>query len=138
MTNDAASRRAFKLAFMQKCAEAGHTLEETKQIATAALSEITKQAFSLSDVTGPVTSVGGKALDVAGNVLSPLSTATLSALAFGPPALGLMGGYSLARATDIDDTDVAQIRKARLIDEYRRQTQRLLAQQKSKGRAVRK
>lgn len=43
-----------------------------------------------------------------------------------PPVAGYVGGNLLARATDVDEEDVDDFRKQEIINEYRRQTTKLL------------
>jgi len=111
---------------LQKCAEAGCTPEEALQVAKTAVSQLEKQAiFDIEKLLGyatwPVTAGIGAATEIA----KPIGSAGLAAAILGPPALGLAGGYGLAKLTDADDTDVEALRKKRLIEEYRLQAQRL-------------
>jgi len=48
-----------------------------------------------------------------------------SAALFGPLALGGLAGYGVSKATDVDEEDVEDIKKQELIDEYKRQADRL-------------
>jgi hypothetical protein len=50
----------------------------------------------------------------------------------GPAVLGGAAGYGMSRLTDIDDTDVDEIKKREIIDEYYRQIELL----KSKRRGT--
>lgn len=122
----ATSRRAFKIEFLQKCAEAGCTPEETLQVAKTAVSRLEKKSVLdveklLGYAAWPITAGLGAAAEVA----KPVLNTGLAAAILGPPALGLAGGYGLAKLTDADDTDVEALRKKRLIEEYRLQAQRL-------------
>jgi outer membrane lipoprotein SlyB len=56
-----------------------------------------------------------------------------------PWVAGGAAGYGLARATDISDTDVGEIKDRELMSEYRRQTDQLLRQRavRDYARAVR-
>ena len=45
-----------------------------------------------------------------------------------PPILGGLAGYGAAKATDIDDVDIDEVKERELADEYRRQTEKLLRQ----------
>jgi hypothetical protein len=121
MSAISSSRRAFKIAFMQKCAEAGMTPAETLDVAKKAITALEKQSFDMSSVTGPIST----GISVAGGLLRPVGNLGLAAAILGPPALGLGAGYGLAQMTDMDDTDVEIMRKKRLIEEYRQQAQRL-------------
>lgn len=119
------SRRAFKIEFLQKCAESGCTPEEALRIAQTAIIQLEKKSFDFEKLLGyaawPVTAGLGAAADI----IKPIGSAGLAAALLGPPALGLAGGYGLAKLTDADDTDVEALRKKRLIEEYRLQAQRL-------------
>lgn len=45
-----------------------------------------------------------------------------------PPILGGLAGYGIAKATDVDDTDADAIKNQELVEEYRRQAERLQRQ----------
>lgn len=101
----------FRETFLTKCAEEGLTADQIADSINAFCDKVEKQGFDLSLLfNNPVSST-------VGNVLSTVPTAALVA----PPLLGAVAGYGLAKATDIDDTTVAEIQKQEQIDELRRQ-----------------
>lgn len=114
------SREAFKVGFLQRCADAGLDAEETQQAIKEAV-EFVKNA-SLSDF---LSKPYEKVLDVIGNTASHagqnVGNLGLTAMVLGPAAAGLAGGYGLSRLGDVDDTDVNAIKQRELIDEYYRQ-----------------
>ena len=67
----------------------------------------------------------GKATALGGAALSGVAGWGIPIAALAPPALGAAAGYGLARATDVDDTDVDEIKDTELMDEYRRQIDQL-------------
>jgi hypothetical protein len=108
-------REAFKVGFISRCVEEGLDLPQTHARVKEAL-----------DKLAGLTDLPGKLLDLSRPV-------THNALAYGiplalaaPPIIGGVGGYLASKGTDIDDTDVEEIQRRELIDEYRRQTARLL------------
>lgn len=105
------SRDAFKVGFLGRCVERGMSPSQIKEAAD-------KLAGLLGDAVG---AVGGAAKGVTNAALGwgiPLAAAA-------PPVLGGMAGFGLAKATDIDDTDIDDIKDREVIDEYRRQAERL-------------
>lgn len=101
------ARQAFKVGFLRKCAELGMSDEETEATIKSAI-------LGLDAVINAVGTAGSKALQIG----TPLALAA-------PPLAGAALGYGLSRATDVDDTDVAELRQRELVDEYRRLTARL-------------
>lgn len=134
MSAISSSRRAFKIAFMQKCAEAGMTPAETLDVAKKAITALEKQAVEPTSVTGQLLDVAAWPLknllwpgvkNVAWPIVKGVSPIAAGALLLGPPVAGLSAGYAAAKATDMDETDVDNLRKRRLVEEYRQQAQRL-------------
>ncbi len=101
-------REAFKVGFMSRCVEEGLSPEETLGRVKAARDKLA----GLADIAKPV--IGG-----AVNVGVP-------ALLAAPPVLGGLTGFLAAKATDVDDTDVKEIRSRELIREYDRQAEQAL------------
>lgn len=112
MTQPLAVRRGF----LRKCAEAGLTTDQIADLANGAADLLSgeKQAFDLGMLmNNPVTSgLSGLA--------SSLGSAAIPAALVGPPVLGGLAGYGLARATDMDDTSVQEVQKQEQIEELRR------------------
>lgn len=101
------TRESFKAGVLQKLAESGLTVEESVEVIKQAADRLEKEAF----------------LEQAGNFLR--GGASLAAVPLiAAPALGAMGGYGLAKMTDVDDEDVEDIKKRELIDLYRHYAQR--------------
>lgn len=109
------AKEAFKVGFLARCAAAGLTPGETLYAVKAAADAFEKRAF--------LGSLLGKATDAAGGVAKGLAGYAIPAAVIAPPVLGGLGGYALAKATDVDDTDVEAIKNQELIDEYTRQTE---------------
>lgn len=112
---------AFKAGFLSRCVEnnlgASEMLERIKE-AEAMLDKVANPLDWPGDIVGGAwnlaKSVGEKALTYG------VPTAILA-----PPILGGLAGAGLAKATDISDTDVDDIKDKEVIDEYRRQADRL-------------
>lgn len=103
-------REAFKVGFLARCAEAGMGRDEI----LAAVKEAGDK------VAGLLGGAGSAASSLAGSTLSLAVPAALLA----PPLLGGAAGAGLARATDIDDTDVAEIKDHEIIDAYKAEAER--------------
>jgi len=100
------ARTAFKQGFIAHCIELGHT-------DPAAIRDIVKQAFvteAVNKVTNFATGAGKLGLGLA-----------LAA----PPIVGGVAGHLAAKATDVSDYDVEEAKKQEVIDEYRRQAERM-------------
>jgi len=114
-------RQAFKFGFLQKCAEAGMTQDETEQVLDRALTRVKSAVFGLEELAKLITTpalAGGKLLKDVG----------LPAAIAGPPLLGAGIGYTAARMGDIDDTDVEAVKQQELIDEYLRNANKIRQQ----------
>ena len=111
------SRQAFKAGFLHRCIRDGLTLRDA--------TEIVEKAASIADT---LVGLPGKAVDLAGKTLDnvwPVAKTGLIGAAAAPPIIGAGLGYGLAKATDIDDTDVDEVKKREIIDELHRQTETL-------------
>jgi len=116
----------FKAGFLTRCVEEGISTDEALsrvKSASAQLDAMEKQAEIpgygvlkdiLKGVAGLATPVVQKATDIGS-----------SAALFGPPILGGLAGYGVSKMTDVDEEDVDDIKKQELIDEYRRQAEKL-------------
>lgn len=114
------AKEAFKIGFLAKCAEDGLTPDEMLSRVTQAKAAIEKRAFIGGLLGSAAGAVGGAAKNVAGYGI-PLALAA-------PPILGGLAGYGLAKATDVDDTDVEDIKNRELVEEYKRQAAKLQQQ----------
>lgn len=105
---------AFKVGFLARCAADGVPHDQILPLVKTA-----QEKFAgLTDLLAKGVGLGGKALGAVAGWGVPLAV-------LAPPALGAAAGYGLARATDIDDTDVDEIKDNELLGEYRRQTDQL-------------
>ena len=123
-------KQAFKVGFLRKCANAGMTPQETHEVVKEALVTV-KEAAIPDIISKPIGYVADLARDVTKPIAGGLGTAGLAALLLGPPAIGGSLGWLASKAGDIDDTDVDTVKKREIIDEYRRQTERLRRKRKS-------
>ncbi len=108
-------REAFKVGFLSRCVEEGLSTEETQQRVKIAAEKLAN-AFSSA-----IGAVGGAAKPIVGNALGwgiPLALAA-------PPIAGGLAGFLASQTTDIDDTDIDEVKQRELIDEYKRQTQKM-------------
>ena len=105
---------AFKLGFLTQCVEKGLSISEMRERVKAAgdsLAQFEKQGDSVMAELMSALGTGGKY--------------ALTAGLLAPPAVGAMGGYFHSKLSDVDEEDVGDVKKEELIDEYRRQAQRL-------------
>ncbi len=103
-------REAFKVGFLARCAEEGLTADEIAGRVKAAGDKFASLLGGLGSAAGSVLSTG-----------IPLAIAA-------PVALGGIAGYGLSRMTDIDDTDVKEIKNNELLDTYAAETAKLRRQ----------
>ena len=120
------TKEAFKLGFLTRCVEEGLSPEQTHTLAKMAAEQLEKQAFTewLSrQITSPVKNVADAYDSVADAAAStvPLVAGTLAI----PPALGGLAAYLHNRATDVDATDIGQVKQKELADTYRRMADQL-------------
>lgn len=116
------SNEAFKVGFLARCAADGLGPDEMLSRVKAARDLLQKRAF-----------LGGlvdRGLDLGTSAVKGLGSYGIPAALAAPPILGGLAGYGLAKATDIDDTDVQAVKNRELIDEYRRQAS-ILKRQRS-------
>jgi hypothetical protein len=111
-------RENFKFAFLSRCIESGITTpEEIHQTVKRALDELST----------PAEKRAGGAMDL----LRDFSGWTLAGMAAAPPVLGAGLGYATARAGDVDDADVEEVKRQEVIDELKRQAKRLRRRRQS-------
>lgn len=117
--------QAFKVGFLARCAHDRLGPVQTQASVRAAHRLLEKYAL-LDKVWDLGKGLVGHGLDAGKSIAEhTLGYGVPLALA-APPVLGGLAGYGLARATDIDDTDVDDVRDREVSDEYRRQTAALL------------
>lgn len=137
------SAMAFRAGFLTKCAEHGLSVTESLELAQllntrlksgleklaageaaaagAAAKKVTPwPAKALTAGLGAVGDVGSAGINAATAAVGKLSPWAIAALLLGPPAAGYVAGQGLAGLSDYDDTDVYEIQKQELADEYRR------------------
>lgn len=119
------AQEAFKVGFLGRCVEAGLSPTQTVEAVKRAADLMEKRAFFGEKLLGTAL---GKTVDVGKGVASGLLGYGLPLAAIAPPVVGGLAGYGLAKATDIDDTDVQEIKDRELADELRRQAARLRRQ----------
>ena len=117
------ARSAFKLGFLTNCLANGLDVGQTAQLAKRASAVLrdrhTKAAwFGLDDAVKATGNVAGKVVDAAKPVAVLGGLAALAA----PPIVGAIGGYGLGRLSDLDENDAADVSKATVLNELRRQT----------------
>lgn len=120
---------AFKVGFLARCVEDRLTPEQIKTSAEKAAALMTKGA----SITGLLSAALGKTMELGGGAAKTMFSYGVPAALAAPPIIGGIAGYGLARATDIDDTDVSEIKDREVIDELRRQTEKLQRQQANRA-----
>ena len=113
-------RDAFKVGFLQQCAAEALTPEQMLQRIKAAKDVLEKKA-GIGDLVSGTAHAAGGLVKTLGSYAIPIGLAA-------PPVLGGLAGYGLAKATDLDDTDVDDIKNRELVEEYQRQAERLKGQ----------
>jgi hypothetical protein len=103
-------REAFKVGFLARCAEEGLGRGQV-------LALVKDAADKVAGIIGDVAGIGKDVFSVA---------APVALLA--PPALGALAGAGLAKATDIDPSDVEDIKDREVIQSYHRESARLRRQ----------
>lgn len=104
--------QAYKLGFFTRCLSVGVPLEQVPALAKQASDLLEKQG------TGTIYDAAKTLLTLGTGIALPLAIAA-------PPVAGAFAGHALGKMTDLDDTDVADIKSQELLDEYHRQTQKL-------------
>ena len=129
------SQEAFKVGFMARCIEDGLSMDQIYSLAKTAadrMASAVKLASEKQAIVGPLLGalgyLGGSAVNAAKGIGSAALGVGLPLALAAPPVLGGIAGAGLAKATDIDDTDVNEIKQRELLDEYKHQTARLRRQ----------
>lgn len=112
-------QEAFKVGFMARCVEAGCD----PAAALAAVKSAREKVAGIFDAAANA---------VTGAVGGVAPYAAVGALA-GPPILGGMAGYGLAKMTDVDDADVADVKDRELIDAFKTEAARVRRQTALRG-----
>lgn len=107
-------REAFKVGVLARCAAEGLSITETRAVVKRGMDKLAVLSTLL-----------GKAMDLGRGVTTTTMGWGIPAMLAAPPILGGLAGYGLARATDMDDTDVDEIKDREVLDEYQRQTEQL-------------
>ena len=117
-------KESFKVGFLSRCIEEGVSNEEALQRIKAA-SDSLDAAEKQAGVYDALRDVGGFASNLLSPVVEQAAGAAKNTLLFAPPVLGAGAGYLHSKLTDVDEEDTEDIQKEELIDEYRRQAERL-------------
>ena len=133
------TRDAFKVGFLQQCAELGLSMTETEKLACD-MAEMSKQGDgpgvikSLYDSTlGPgvkaVAEIPGKVIGGLTDAVGGLTRDGVNKAFYGallaPPLIGAGAGYGASKFLDIDDDDVEAMRERELIETYLQDAKRL-------------
>lgn len=110
---------SFRVGFLARCADAGMTPEQTLSAVESAREK----------VAGVISTIAGKTMDAAKGVAGGLAGWGIPLAIAAPPMLGVLGGMGLAKATDIDDTDVEDVKSQEVTEELDRQADALRRQQ---------
>jgi hypothetical protein len=124
-------QEAFKFGFLARCVEERLAPEDMLAAVKVANDMLEKRANIFPAVGAAVSGgfgLGTKALDVARTAGESAMTYGAPLALFGPPAAGAAAGYGLAKLTDIDDTDVDEVKRQETIDELKLQADRLRRQ----------
>ncbi len=117
-------KESFKVGFLSRCIEEGVSNEEALQRIKAA-SDSLDVAEKQAGVYDVLRDAGGFASGLLSPVVEQAAGVAKNSLLFGPPLLGAGAGYLHSKLTDVDEEDTEDIQKEELIDEYRRQADRL-------------
>lgn len=123
-------REAFKVGFLARCVEDGCDSAAIQQRAKQAADKLA----GVEAIVRGLAKLPGQAASLAKPVVSAIAGYGPPALLAAPIAAGGILGYAGGKLTDIDDTDVAEVKQREVIDELRRQTQRLRQLQASRQR----
>lgn len=111
-------QEAFKVGFLARCASDGLSAEQIARSCKVAADLMRKQAIFGAETAG---AIAGKGMEALGG----LAHYGIPAALIAPPVLGGLAGYGLAKATDVDDTDVEDIKNQEVMKELRLQADKL-------------
>ena len=110
-----AANEAYKVGFLARCVEADMSPDQMLSLVKQAQEKVAFLSGLLDRAADVAKGVGSAGVGYG----IPLALAA-------PPVLGGLAGYGLERATDIDDTDIEDIKDKEVLEEYQRQTAKLL------------
>ncbi len=108
-------REAFKVAFLERCAQEGLSLEEINDRLDVAL-------LKIAGFTDFLKVPWEKAWDVAGKTMDTAKNVGLVGMGVAPFAVGSLLGAGAAKLTDARDLDADETKKYELLSELRRLT----------------
>jgi hypothetical protein len=115
-------RQTFKAACLLYGLSQGWSLDElatkTAESADVLRGELKKQAL----IPPVIKAIGGKLLDTGFGLGSTLAG---GALLLGPPAIGAAVGYNAAKLTDVDDTDIEEVKTQEMLTELETLTDKI-------------
>lgn len=109
------ARQAFKAAFLARCVHDNVGPDD-------ALRRVKLQQEKVAvamDVLRGITSLAGKGVDAVSRLGSTALGWGIPLAIAAPPTAGAIAGYGIAKAQDIDDTDVDELKRQELIRELR-------------------
>jgi hypothetical protein len=109
------ARQAFKVAALARMVEDGLSPEAMLDTVKSGREKI---AGLLGYTVSAAGNIGKSAIGAAAGWGVPMALAA-------PPVAGGLAGFALAKGTDIDDTDIDDIKDRELIDEYQRRSHQL-------------
>jgi len=114
-------RDAFKVGFLSRCVEMGMTTDQIDQhVKQAGLGAV---LGTLGKALGTVGTAGTKAVGgMTEGLAKSLAGTAAPLLLAAPPVIGGLGGWGLASATDVDDTDIDEMKTKEIKEELERQT----------------
>lgn len=126
------SREAFKVGFLSRCVEEGVAPEDIGAVVEKTAASLDATVTSLDKQAGPLSDLlraPGALLDLAGRVAGPaigvIGGYGVPAAIAAPLAAGAGAGYFAAKSSDVSDEDVEAIRMRELVEEYRRQSEKV-------------
>lgn len=105
-------RDLFKVGFLQRCAREGLSEQEM-------LTRVRRAREKLAGLTDILSTPYNAGVNLASSAVGHLGSALTTGAVLGPLALGGLGGYAVAHATDADETDAEAARKRDYIAQLR-------------------
>lgn len=122
------AQQEFKVGYLARGIHEGWSPAQMLEFAKAAEAQLDK----ILEKQALFGEIAGKGIEALGNIASTAAGWAIPAAVLAPPAIGALGGYGLARAMDVDDTDVREMKQRELEDEYKRQTLSLARQREAR------
>jgi len=110
-------KEAFALGFVQRCVADG--------LSPTQIADRVKQAEDVIQSALHMAEKRAGLIDGTANALGNMASTAIPFALAAPPIVGGLGGYALSRATDVDDTDVEDIKTNEIIDTYRAEAEKL-------------